>query len=374
MVQIPETFGLTAAQQSYLDQKLNMVSRSFALVMPTLEMPLQQYLSTAYLLCRVVDNIEDSGQSAKWKSERFGEFSALLHEPQRARSILGKWQSDSWPALTESERQMMSAAEGLELWKIYALIPKMTQDTIRRWAGIMAEGMKLLDDSDKRPYLVQYQNKEILESEADYNQYCYFVAGTVGHLVTDLVIQHYQISEEKAHFLRAHAEACGRGLQKTNIVKDFRKDVERGICYLPDTWLREADYMPLVLKGAAPEWKSKVLSDVLNELDEATAYLTALPHSVKGYRRAALLCLLPAYQTLLSAATQQENLFTPAHDIKIPRLTMAQCLADSKTMQFDDDAIQRYSMRIGSQINNQFGIANNQESAYARADSAYHGF
>lgn len=360
MIQENETFGLTATEQNYLDQQLNNVSRSFALVVPSLEIPLQQYLATAYLLCRVVDNIEDSGQSPEWKSERFAEFSEILCEPKRARSVLEKWASESWPALTSQERQMMSVDKGLALWQIYAAIPQTTQDTICLWTGIMAEGMKYLDDSDKRPYLVRYQDKEILASESDYNQYCYFVAGTVGHLVTELVITHYQIPEELALYLRTRAEACGRALQKTNIVKDFIEDLERGVCYLPNTWLREADYTPLVLQGAAPEWKARVLADVLDDLDEATAYLTTLPYSVKGYRRAALLCLLPAYQTLLSAARQQDNLFTPAHDVKISRQTMAQCLADSQALQFDDAAIHRYAQRIGAEINAQFRIANYQ--------------
>jgi phytoene/squalene synthetase len=359
-VYVTENFELTAAETSYLDRKLRDVSRSFALVVPFLETPLQQYLATAYLLCRVVDNIEDSGQNDDWKNERFGEFSRLLREPQRAAHVLEYWERETWPPLTNAERQMMGVDGGLVLWQIYAAIPQATQDTIRLWAGIMAEGMQLLGDPHKRPYLIQRDGKEILNSEEDYNQYCYFVAGTVGHLVTELVILHYQFSDDVAQFLRARAEACGRALQKTNIVKDFVQDLKRGICYLPDVWLREVEYAPLALQGAAPEWKAMVIGDVLDELSKATAYLSALPHSAKGYRHAALLCLLPAYQTLLSAAQQQETLFTPAHHIKISRQTMAQCLADSQALLFDDEAIRQYARRIGAEIYDQFKVPDYQ--------------
>ncbi len=31
--------------------------------------------------------------------------------------------------------------------------------------------------------------------QQDYNEYCYIVAGTVGHMVTELVAQHYGFSE-----------------------------------------------------------------------------------------------------------------------------------------------------------------------------------
>ena len=77
-----------------------------------------------------------------------------------------------------------------------------------------------------------------------------------------------------------------------------------------------------------------VLGDVLDEFRAATEYVLALPDSARGYRRASLLCLFPAYQTLYLAAQRQEILFTPEHKIKISRPTMARCVAD-----FTDDAV-----------------------------------
>ena len=46
------------------------VSRSFALVVSFLEEPLRWQMSTAYLICRVLDNIEDCGQPFWWKEKR----------------------------------------------------------------------------------------------------------------------------------------------------------------------------------------------------------------------------------------------------------------------------------------------------------------
>jgi hypothetical protein len=96
-------FEPTPSQMTYLDSMMNKVSRSFAVVVPCLEEPLNHYLSTAYLLCRVVDNIEDCTQSLAWKEQRFTEFSSLLNEPLRATEILSRWQRDSWPGLTADE-------------------------------------------------------------------------------------------------------------------------------------------------------------------------------------------------------------------------------------------------------------------------------
>src|SRR5215510_9930770 len=96
-----------ATRAAYLEQHLGNVSRSFALVIPFLEMPLRQYLSTAYLLCRVVDNIEDCTQPAAWKQQRFAEFTQLLRNPRDAGAILSQWQDESWPALSDQERRLM---------------------------------------------------------------------------------------------------------------------------------------------------------------------------------------------------------------------------------------------------------------------------
>ncbi len=349
-------FRPTSAQKSYLDTFMNKVSRSFAILIPYLEEPLNYFLATAYLLCRVVDNIEDCHQPAAWKKLRFGEFIQLLHRPDLAPDILHRWQQESWPGLTPDETQLMGLKNGLPLWQIYHLFPADARQIIGRWTQAMAEGMSHLEDSNQSPQFINRRGVQILTTEEDYNHYCYYVAGTVGHLSTELVINHYQLKGAITANLLADCEACGRGLQKTNIVKDFAKDLQRGISYLPDVWLGEANYTPLTLSGASPTWVRKVLYNVVDELRDATAYLLALPYQAAGYRMASLLCLLPAYQTLLLAAEQQENLFTPRHQVKISRLTMGRCIFDASSMVKDNEALRRYSRQLEQAIDATFRV------------------
>ncbi len=113
----------------------------------------------------------------------------------------------------------------------------------------MAQGMSQLGDPAQQPYFVRRQGIDVLATATDYDDYCYYVAGTVGHLATELVIRQYQLADDVAHALRPYAESCGRSLQKTNIVKDFAKDLTRNICYLPDSWLSMVSYAPLALQG-----------------------------------------------------------------------------------------------------------------------------
>jgi farnesyl-diphosphate farnesyltransferase len=190
--------------------------------------------------------------------------------------------------------------------------------------------------------LVQRDSVRILASKPDYNQYCFFVAGTVGHMATELAIDFYSMSGPSVGQLLATSEACGRGLQKTNIVKDFRKDLARGVSYLPDEWLRQAAYQPLELAGAPAGWRRMVIGDVLQELRDATQYVLALPYEAEGYRVASLLCLFPAYQTLLRAAEQANKLFTADHNFKISRFTMMTCIRDARSLVHDNRAVLEY--------------------------------
>lgn len=60
--------------------------------------------------------------------------------------------------------------------------------------------------------------------------------------------------------------------------------------------------------------------------------------------------LLPAYQTLLLAAEDHAQLFTPDHRVKISRPTMAKCQQDAKSMLADNETIQTYCEEIARRI------------------------
>jgi farnesyl-diphosphate farnesyltransferase len=333
-------------QNAYLDEWMNRVSRSFAVVVSFLEEPLKTYLSTAYLICRVVDNIEDCSQSFHWKKERFSEFLALLENPSQAMQVLSIWKSEDWPGLTQNEKHLMVSNEGFSLWQLYARFPNETREIISTWTQEMVQGMLLIENQVQNPSMSDRIPVRIIRNEEDYDRYCYYVAGTVGHLATRLAIGYYQINDGGARRLLDNCESCGRGLQKTNIVKDFVNDLERGICYLPDKWLSEVDYAPLFLEGALPSFKRKVLENVLSELQSSTDYVLALPVHATGYRMASLLCLFPAYQTILLAAQQRDKLFTSDHSIKISRQTMSECIQDAQRMIVDNNGIHRYSEQL----------------------------
>lgn len=336
-------YKLKPLQRTYLTVTMGRVSRSFALVVPWLEEPLQDHISTAYLLCRVLDNIEDCTQPVAWQKERFAEFAHLLADPEAALELLADWEKESWPGLSPDERALMTLEGGLPLWLIYSTFPARTRSILKSWILLMAKGMELILDPAQRPPVVQHKDVRLLATAEAYNDYCYSVAGTVGGLGTELVIDHYGLSGNVARRLLSGSEACGRALQKTNILKDFVEDLERQICYLPNEWLCEIDHRPLGLAGAPIGWIHDLLGDILGELRNATAYVLDVPCQAAGYRIACLMCLLPAYETILRAAQRQAELFTAGHQIKIARETMFQCIHSAVSLAPDNDAIRRWS-------------------------------
>lgn len=352
-------FSITREQKAYLDDTMQKVSRSFALVVPFVEEPLNHYLAAAYLLCRVIDNVEDCIQPEEWKQERFSEVLHLLEEPQRAAEVLSIWRSKDWPGLTVDEWQLMTLEDAGVLWQVYGNIPEISRKSIRQWTCCMASGLSKLESQKTAPRFVSHEGTKLPAKLTDYNKYCYLVAGTVGYMSSELIIQHYQLSEGIASSLLQTCAACGRALQKTNIVKDFANDLFRSISYLPDSWMHEVNYRPLNLQGAPTEWKHKVLDNIVQELEDATRYILALPYSAAGYRMASLLCLLPAYQTILLAAQRHRELFTADHQVKISRQTLLQCMQDAQNMVADNELICQHGRQMKQAIDSAFEVEAN---------------
>ena len=212
------TDNLSPRQQKYLAAYMKGVSRSFSLVAPEVDSPLDDYLATAYLICRVVDNIEDTLQPFEWQQARFADFADLLNIPQRAEEILSSWNAHEWPGLTDSEKEMMTSKEGLMLWEIYAQIPEIYRAPIRHWATVMAFGMERSGNPHTSDYFFNHGDVRLPIQESDFDLYCFYVAGTVGRMITDLAVLFYEVGDYAAQILTDGSDACGRALQKTNIV------------------------------------------------------------------------------------------------------------------------------------------------------------
>ncbi len=340
-----------ASERLYLQKVMKAVSRSFALVTPCCEEPFDAVMTTAYLIFRVADNIEDCLYSNQKKKELYDELRRFIQDTNLVKQTYEAWTQLDWPGLMTDEKQLMCIEGGLKLWEIFFSFPDFIQALIAHWVEEMIIGNLELSMSNGNGQILSVDGVKILASEAIYNRYCYFVAGTVGYMGTELANSFYEIASPQAERLMKFSEDCGKVLQKTNIVKDFASDLsERKFCYLPKSWMDEVELSPFKLEGAPIQWKRKVILDVVQSANQSGEYVLTIPENASGFKLACLMCLLPAYQTLLFAAQNHQTLFTPEHYVKISRETFSQCFTDAKAILNDNRQLLDYSQSLQAKI------------------------
>jgi len=324
-------------EREFIQEMLDGVSRSFAAIIPLLEEPFDRSVGLAYLLCRVCDNIEDCTNPFEWKQKRFEEFRWLLRHPTQSHEILQKWHGFIWEGLKPAELALQTT-HGERLWSLFAALPPASQDIIRKWSEEMSLGMEEMQ-APNNALVQEVDDIQALIDLTALNRYCYYVAGTVGHMCTELAAEHYGFDAQQVSTLKLRCETFGNALQKTNIFKDFEEDLTRGVSFFPKGWLTSAKRSPLALKGADNLWIWRVLSHILDDLSGAVHYITHLPYEAQGYKQFCLCAILPAYETLVMAAGRHPMLFTPEHACKIPRTKMFECLQMAEAFSKDNEAL-----------------------------------
>ena len=79
-----------------------------------------------------------------------------------------------------------------------------------------------------------------LTTMTELDEYTYYVAGTVGHLLTGLFAQYSRnITPGITNKLHTFSASFGKGLQLVNIIRDLPKDWRDGRSYLPDEILQK---------------------------------------------------------------------------------------------------------------------------------------
>lgn len=206
-------------QHHHLDQ----VSRSFAFCIRRLPQPLGRWVGLTYLICRILDTIEDT----VWNGEAeqmhmFDRFEKAVVGVPACEYLIG-WEKDFFQ-ISDGERELLCDAH-LVLRDLHEL-PSVVRSSIQDLVLSMSSGMRHFQKENKRG------NSLRLASLGEVNQYCFFVAGLVGEALTQLVSSvEPKFPVTVANLLRAHH--FGLFLQKVNILKDQAKDEEAGRLLVP---------------------------------------------------------------------------------------------------------------------------------------------
>lgn len=317
------------------------VSRTFAACIRLLPEPLLHQVLIAYLLCRIADTVEDSPDlPAAEKQRLLAAFSAALADGAAGDGGLGAAFAavpGDDPLLTREARRTLAE---------YRAFPDEVRAAIRPWVQEMCDGMAGFALMQPAPGAFQ-----ALERESDLDRYCWYVAGTVGHLLTALfAIQAPRITGSRLEGLRARATDFGLGLQLVNIIKDVADDRVRGWSFVPRQVCASHGFAPEELldparSAAARAAMERLIAKAGGHLDRALEYCTLLPSSEYRIR---LFCLAPLYFAVrtLALARRDPRLLDPGHKVKITRGAVYRTLAAGFVVAPSDALVRGYYRRL----------------------------
>ncbi len=291
----PDTVQMDSrlADEAYQDRVLPGVSRTFALTIPQLPPALRTAVTSAYLLCRIADTIEDepalSPQATLGLLQRFVAVVSGSADPQ----ALAK---DLAPQLSErtlpTERDLI--LNMARVIRVTRGLGEPQRFAIERCIEVMCSGMHQFQ---------QTASLRGLPRLSDLDDYCYYVAGVVGQMLTELFCGYCPRIRQQHGPLLEVAVSFAQGLQMTNILKDIWEDRSRGACWLPqEVFTRHGvDLAQLSLEridGRFAAGMDELVAIAHAHLRNALAFTLLIPAEETGVRRFCLWAIGLAVLTL----------------------------------------------------------------------------
>ncbi|MDY0002504.1 MAG: squalene/phytoene synthase family protein [Polyangia bacterium] len=295
-------------------EQVNKVSRSFGMVIDQLHEPLRQEVRIAYLLFRLGDNIEDtSSLGAEEKHELLQGLLEAFREGRPYREALERREAGSFRDLTDGERELFAHTDGII--EAFGGLAKEARGALLGEAASMFGGMARMQRVHREGGFVILPDPRALE------EYCYYVAGTVGDFLTDrFLAQIPWLDERRRAQLLGARRALALVLQVTNILRDLRDDHEHGHIFYPRSFFDRFDAPALL----GPELRPEVLRAgvrvarwLLPAVRLASAYIQALPARSRPMR---VFCAIPYAMALgtLTRVVGNQEIFGP-EPVKLTR-------------------------------------------------------
>lgn len=195
---------------------LKETSRTFYIPIKLLKKDLKEAVSTAYLVYRAIDEIEDHEDIPNDViSTILMQLSELFKHPFT--------EEEYFAIIAPIKDQLPEVSVRLVDW--IEACPETAQPIVRETGSEMAYGMSKWAD----------KNWDVRTKE-DLDDYTYYVAGIVGVLLSKLWNWSYGYDGDKDFELSI---GFGRGLQAVNILRNEEEDLdERGVSFVPDGWTR----------------------------------------------------------------------------------------------------------------------------------------
>ena len=308
-----ESIENPSADLAYQKTILGSVSRTFALTIPLLPPQIETVVGNTYLLCRIVDTIEDAAELTPTEKQS---LSSLFLD-----AVLGKTTVESFvtPCLESLKRysnqdELDLIAHTPTVLRILHTCTAHDQAAVKRCISIMSEGMSLFHNK---------QNQSGLKDLAEFDEYCYVVAGVVGELLTAIFSAHSPLFAKQITGHETLSIAFGQALQMTNILKDSPQDCARGVSWKP-----------------AQTSQAELLEIAYRKLQDSLSYILLIPKTDIGIRRFCFLAFGLAVMNLNKIAGKVQ--FTSTHEVKLTRKTVGAFYNLAKYISTSDLLIQAF--------------------------------
>jgi farnesyl-diphosphate farnesyltransferase len=296
------------------------VSRTFALTIPVLPDRLAEVVTNAYLLCRLADTIEDDvGLDNAQKSEFHRRFVAVVEGSEDARSFADALLPLLSDRVLPDERDLVANAATV-IRITHGFTPE-EREAVTRCVRIMCTGMP------------EFQRNSSLNGLADLDElasYCYYVAGVVGEMLTELFCLHCEELRPRRDEMMRLAVSFGQGLQMTNILKDMWDDRPANACWLPlsvftegpqgDPQFRLDRMESLYDTEAFRAGLNQLIGVAHGHLRNALQYTCIIPKREVGIRRFCLWAIGLAVLTLRKI--HRNPTFRSGAEVKVSRRTV----------------------------------------------------
>jgi farnesyl-diphosphate farnesyltransferase len=302
--------------EDYQNQTLPHVSRTFALTIPQLPPALRAPVTNAYLLCRIADTIEDEPAVSPPETialmQRFKDAVAGRADPVALVRDLAPLLSDS---TLPAERDLVLNME--RVIRLTAGFEPGQRRAIIRCVELMCYGM---------PHFQFNASLAGLARSTDLDDYCYYVAGVVGEMLTELFCCHSEDIAKHRTEMEALAESFAQGLQMTNILKDVWEDRSRGVCWFPQSVFSPhgVDLAQLSAEPHDPgfaEGLRELIGVAHAHLRNALEYTLLIPPQEAGIRRFLLWAVGLAILTLRKIDSNPR--YTAGSQVKVTRSAVA---------------------------------------------------
>ncbi len=321
---------------AYCYDTLDKVSRSFAAVIRQLPEEISDVVCLFYLILRGLDSVEDDMDISN-------EDKILL-----LREFYTKNFEQGWNLTNVGDKQEYRdlLANYDKIIEVFLVLDEKYQKIITEICKKMGAGM------------ADFVESKITTIE-DYNLYCHYVAGLVGIGLSELFAAS-EIESKELESKEVLANSMGLFLQKTNIVRDYKEDLDENRIFWPEeVWtLYSPSFESFSLNPEKPESLSclnHMVNDALSHATDCLEYLKLLRN-----KRAFRFCAIPQVMAIATLAEVYNNHKVFTANVKIRKGLAAKLILSSGSIEEVVKIYKKMAASIAGKIPN--GLPNSQRT------------